>query len=157
MRLQAAPDDEEGGCACWKYVYEHYDCVVCPEYQILRYSTTNWEGYRDYKSGPKICAKCPTRALCTKAKNCEKTMQRHIWKEYKELANNARYTLDYIALYEKREETIERAFADAKEKHAMRYTRDRDSTRVANWEKLKFTAMNLEKLDRWWWQENCPP
>ena len=28
------------------------DCVICPEYQALNYSTTNRDGYREYKSDP---------------------------------------------------------------------------------------------------------
>ena len=54
-----------------------------------------------------------------------KTVQRHIWKEYEELADDARYTPEYRVLYKQRKETIERVFADAKEKHAMRYTQYR--------------------------------
>ena len=40
----------KGGHEWWKYVYdEFYDCVICPEYQILKYATTNRDGYREYK------------------------------------------------------------------------------------------------------------
>ena len=42
---------------------------------------------------------------------------RHVWKDYEELADDARYTPKYKDLYAKRKETIERVFADAKEKH----------------------------------------
>lgn len=52
----------------------------------------------------------------------------------------------YRDLYKRRKETIERAFADAKEKHAMRYTQYRGLAQVTNWVKLKFAAMNLKKL-----------
>ncbi|HPK53367.1 MAG TPA: transposase, partial [Smithellaceae bacterium] len=68
------------------------------------------------------------------------------WKDYEELADDARYTPEYRALYARRKETIERVFADAKEKHAMRYTHYRGLTQVTNWVKLKFAAMNLKKL-----------
>jgi len=51
----------------------------------------------------------------------------------------------YRELYKKRKETIERVFADAKEKHAMRYTRYRGLAQVTNWVKLKFAAMNLRQ------------
>ena len=96
--------------------------MLCPEYQVLAYRTTNWDGYREHKSEPKICVNCPTRHLCTRSKDCVKTVQRHIWKDYEKLANDARYTPQYRELYKRRKETIERVFADAKEKHAMRYT-----------------------------------
>ena len=138
------PQTMKGGHEWWKYVYdEFYDCVICPEYQVLNYSTTNRDGYREYKSDPK---------LCTHSKDCVKTVQRHIWKDYEELADDARYTPKYQDLYKQRKETIERVFADAKEKHAMRYTHYRGLAQVTNWVKLKFAAMNLKKLATWKWR-----
>ena len=83
---------------------------ICPEYLPLRDVTTN----RKYRSNPKICANCQTRHLCTHSKDCVKTVQRHIWKDYEELADDARYTPEYRDLYARRKETIERVFADAK-------------------------------------------
>ena len=121
----------------------------CPEYQLLAYRTTNRDGYREYCSDPKICAQCPSRQLCTRSKNCVKTVLRHIWKDYEELADDARYTPEYQELYSKRKETIERVFADAKEKHGMRYTHYRGLAQVSNWVRLKFAAMNLKKLANW--------
>ena len=147
------PQTMKNGHEWWKYVYdEFYNCVICPEYQPLKYSTTNRDGYREYKSDPNICAACPTRERCTHSKNCIKTVQRHIWKDYEELADDARYTPAYAQLYKCRKETIERVFADAKEKHAMRYTQYRGLAQVTNWVKLKFVAMNLKKLATWKWR-----
>ena len=148
------PQTMKNGHEWWKYVYdEFYDCVICPEYQPLKYSTTNRDGYREYKSDPNICAACPTRERCTHSKDCIKTVQRHIWKDYEELADDARYTPAYAQLYKCRKETIERVFADAKEKHAMRYTQYRGLAQVTNWVKLKFAAMNLKKLATWKWRD----
>lgn len=148
------PQIMKGGHPWFQYVYdEHYDCVICPEYQALQYTTTNRDGYREYKSNPKICTNCPTRELCTHARDCVKTVQRHIWKDYEELADDARYTPKYQQLYRRRKETIERVFADAKEKHAMRYTQYRGLAQVTNWVRLKFAAMNLKKLAKWKWKE----
>lgn len=97
----------------------HYNCIICPKYQVLSYRTTSRDGYREYKSDSRICAGCPTRHLCTHSKECVKAVQRHIWRDYEELAEDARYTPKYRELYKRRKETIERVFADAKEKHAM--------------------------------------
>ena len=69
---------------------------------------------------------------------------------------DARYTPKYQELYKRRKETIERVFADAKGKHAMRYTQYRGLAQVSNWVKLKFAVMNLKKLARWLWMENSP-
>ena len=57
-------------------------------------------------------------------------------------------------IYAKRKETIERVFADAKEKHGMRYTHMRGLARVTNWVRLKFAAMNLKKLAEWSWNSS---
>jgi len=78
-----------------------------------------------------------------------KTVLRHIWKDYEELADDARYTPKYKDLYARRKETIERVFADAKEKHGMRYTLYRGLVQVSNWVRLKFAAMNLKTLANW--------
>ena len=48
--------------------------------------------------------------------------------------------------YALRSQTIERVFADAKEKHAMRYTPYRGLPAVTAWVKIKFAAVNLKKL-----------
>ena len=50
---------KEGFFKKYKYVYdEYYDCYICPNNEILKYSTTNREGYKEYKSNQKICKKC---------------------------------------------------------------------------------------------------
>ncbi len=81
----------------------------------------------------------------------EKTVTKHVWLDYLETVEDIRYTPEYKDLYERRKETIERVFADAKEKHAMRYTPYRGLPQVTNWVRLKFAAMNLEKyaIHRW--------
>ena len=148
------PQTMKDGHEWWKYVYdEHFDCIICPEYQVLNYSTTNRDGYREYKSDPKICANCPTRHLCTNSKDCIKTVTRHIWKEYEEMADDARYTPIYQRMYKARKETIERVFADGKEKHGLRYTRYKGLAQVTNWVKLCFAAMNLKKFANWKWKD----
>ena len=45
-------------------------------------------------------------------------------------------------------------FADAKEKHAMRYTHHRGLAAVTRWVRLKFAAMNLKKLANWSWRNS---
>ena len=148
----------KGGHEWWKYVYdEYYDCVICPEYHTLHYATTDRDGYREYKSRNYICKNCPTREKCTHSNSYEKTVTLHVWQRYIELAEDARYTPEYKALYEKRKEKIERVFADAKEKHAMRFTYYRGLTHVTKWVRLKFAAMNLKKLAIWRWAGRPSP
>ena len=61
------------------------------------------------------------------------------------MAEEARYREKYRELYKERKEKIERVFADAKEKHGMRYTHHQGLAAVTNWVKLKFAAMNLKR------------
>lgn len=137
------------------YVYaEFYDCVICPENKVLHYSTTNREGYREYRSRPYICQQCPTRHQCTENAKFEKNVTRHIWQDWLQLEEDARYTARYKELYRIRQEKIECVFADAKEKHGMRYAHYRGLTQVIKWMKLKSTAMNLKKLAVWKWNHH---
>ena len=100
----------------YEYVYdEYYDCYICPNNEILSYSTTDKNGYKQYKSNPEKCKDCPLREKCTKSKNMQKIVTRHIWEEYKEEANANRYTKNWKENYPQRKETIERVFGDCKE------------------------------------------
>jgi transposase len=144
------PMTKKGFFKKYDYVYdEYYDCVLCPENQILKYSTTNRDGYREYKSNPRICANCPSRHKCTESKNCTKVVTRHVWEDYMELAEDVRLSPKGKEIYAKRKETIERVFADAKEKHFMRYTYYRGLAKLKMQTLLTFSAMNLKKLARW--------
>ncbi len=144
------PMSKKGFYRPYEYVYdEYYDCVICPHNQVLPYSTTNRNGYREFKSNPMICASCPDLSKCTDSKNHQKVVTKHIWHDYIELAEDFRHTRAGKASYSLRGETIERVFADAKEKHGMRYTLHKGLVRVGNWTKLKFAAMNMKKLALW--------
>ena len=110
------------------------------------YSTTNREGYREYKSKSYICRNCPVREQCTQNQQCVKTVTRHVWQDYIEQAEDIRHSPLGKKTYALRSQTIERVFADAKEKHAMRYTPYRGLTAVTAWVKLKFAALNLKKF-----------
>ena len=144
------PMTKKGNLEWYKYVYdEYYDRMICPEYKTLSYSTTNKNGYREYKSRPYICINCPKIERCTTSRNHQKTVARHIWQDYIEQAEDVRHSPRGKETYSMRSQTIERVFADAKEKHGMRYTQYRGLERVSNWVKLKYTAMNLKKLAMW--------
>lgn len=148
------PKTKAGNHPWYTYVYdEYFDDVICPEYKVLHYSTTNRNGYREYKSRPYLCKDCPTRAMCTQNAKYEKTVSRHIWQRFVEMAEDVRHTPIYRDIYKLRQQKIERVFADAKEKHGMRYTQYRGLAQVTNWVKLKFGAMNLKKLATWKWKQ----
>lgn len=71
------------------------------------------------------------------------------WQESLDLVEQLRKTERGKELYAMRKETIERVFADAKEKHAMRYTHHRGPARLSAWVRLKYAAMNLKKIAIW--------
>lgn len=112
----------------------------------MHYVTTNRERYRIYKSNPKDCEGCPFLSQCTKSKNQEKVITRHVWESYKEEANHIRHTDEWKKIYPQRKETIERVFADAKENHGMRFTRLRGLERNQHESLIIFSCHNLKKL-----------
>ncbi len=113
------------------FVYdEHFDCYICPENQVLRYSTTNREGRREYKSQPTICASCPLLSVCTESKNQQKVLSRHICQDYVDSCEEIRHQRGMKELYQRRKETIERLFGTAKEYHNFRYTRERGKSKM---------------------------
>ena len=77
---------------------------------------------------------------------------RDIWEDYIEQAEDIRHSPQGKESYCLRSQTIERVFADAKEKYGMRYTPYRGLKRVSMWVRLKYAAMNLKKLAMWKWK-----
>ena len=133
-----------------EYVYdEYYDCYICPNNKILKYTTTNRDGYREYKSNRCDCKNCPHIKQCTESKQNVKVVTRHVWENYIEQVEDIRHTVGIKEIYKLRSETIERVFADAKEKHGMRYTQYRGLDKVKMELNLLFACMNLKKLANW--------
>ena len=77
----------------FKYVYdEYYDCVLCPHDKVLSYSTTNREGYREYKSKSYVCENCPDLKCCTLSQSKTKVVTQHLWKDCIERAEDIRHS-----------------------------------------------------------------
>lgn len=147
------PRTKKGFFKKYEYVYdEYYDCYICPNHEVLSYTTTNREGYREYKSDGKKCRDCPYRSQCTESTNHVKVVTRHVWERYMEEAEDIRHTKGIKEIYQKRKESIERVFADAKEKHGMRYTQYRGLAKVKMELSLLFSCMNLKKMADWKWR-----
>ena len=130
------------------------DTYSCPRGEILRHTTTDREGKRTYRSIPEQCRNCPCKTKCGANEKGQKVHTTHIWQEYLDLVEQIRKTERAKEIYTQRKETIERVFADAKEKHAMRYTHHRGLAAVTRWVRLKFAAMNLKKLAIWSWNDS---
>jgi transposase len=142
------PSGKKGYFRPYEYVEdEYYNCVLCPEDGVLDYKGVTKDGHRKYVGDKQKCPGCVSKAKCTSGK--VKTVLKHIWREYLECAEDYRHSPEGKASYSLRSRTIERVFADAKEKHGMRYTVLRGLRCVSNWLTLKFAAMNLKKLAMW--------
>ena len=129
------------------YAYdEYYDCYICPNNHTLEYTTTNRDGYREYKSCGITCANCPYLSQCTESKDHVKVITRHIWESYMEQCEEIRQTLGMKELYSHRKETIERLFGTAKENHGFRYTQLFGKARMEMKVALTFACLNLKKL-----------
>ena len=112
---------------------------------VFEVSKNNTE---DIKSDPKDCEGCPFLKQYTNSKNYQKVITRHVWEEYIELANEIRYTEDWKEIYPLRKETIERVYADCKEKHGLRFTRLRVLKKNQHESLIIFGCHNLSKLAR---------
>lgn len=131
----------------YEYAYdEYYDCYICPNNKTLEYSTTNREGYREYKSCGAVCVECPYLAQCTGSKDHVKVITRHVWEDYLETCEDIRCTIGMKELYSQRKETIERLFGTAKEAHGFRYTNMIGKARMMMKAGLTFACLNLKKL-----------
>ena len=141
------PMTKDGFFKKYEYVYdEYYDCYLCPNNQVLNYSTTNRDGYREYKSCGLICESCPYQTQCTNSRDHVKVVTRHVWEPYMEMCEDIRYTIGMKELYSQRKETIERIFGTAKENHGFRYTQMIGKARMEMKVGLTFACMNLKKL-----------
>lgn len=103
------PMTKEGFFKKQDYVYDElYDCYICPNNHTLSYTTTNRDGYKEYKSCGNVCASCPYLEQCTASKTHVKVIMRHVWEEYLEQSEEIRHTLGNKEVYALRKETIER-------------------------------------------------
>lgn len=144
------PMTQKGYFKKHEYVYDEYnDAYICPNNEFLRYSTTNKTGYREYKSNPRVCEKCPYINQCTTSRNHTKVVTQHVWNDYLETCADIRYEIGSKEIYSKRKETIERCFADGKENFGLRFTRYRGIKRVTQSLLLIFACMNFKKFALW--------
>ena len=148
------PTHREGYLRKKDFTYdETADCYLCPQNQILRYHTTNRDGYREYVSESSTCRNCELLGQCTTSKNCVKVVTRHIWQDYKDEVNAHRYEDQGKAIYKRRKETVERSFADGKELHGHRYARFRGLSKVQAQCLLSAACQNMKKIALLLWRE----
>lgn len=131
----------------YEYVYdEYYNQYICPNMKVLKYTTTNRDGYREYKSNPVECSQCPFITTCTESKEKRKLIQRHLWEDDMERCEDIRHSLGMKAIYNNRKQTIERLFGTAKEFHGLRYTNLIGKEKMHMKIGLTFACLNIKKL-----------
>ena len=141
------PGGKKGMMKKRQFVYdEYYDCYLCPENQVLKYTTTNRDGYREYKSNPKVCRDCTLLNQCTTSRNHIKVITRHVWEKYKEAVDEHRYEEYGKKIYKRRKETVERSFADSKQLHGHRYAKMRGIKKVTEQCLLAAISQNIKKI-----------
>lgn len=131
----------------WKFKYnQETNTYRCPNGEDLGYRTTTRQGYREYVSNPKKCKTCPLLEQCTRSKNHQKVVTRHVWEDAKEQIRENRLSKSGKNLYKKRKETVERSFADAKQLHGLRYCRLRGIQKVQEQALMTAACQNIKKI-----------
>ena len=129
----------------YEFVYDEYNNIyICPNEKDLIPTGINKDGYIIYKVDQHDCSNCPFKEHCTKGKY--KQVLRHVWEEYKEMANEYRQEIKVKEIYKQRSQHIERIFADGKMKYGLRYTYFRGKERVHRELTLLYACMNLKKF-----------
>lgn len=138
---------QKGKFGKYKFRYiKEWDVYICPERNYLEYTTTNRQGYKEYKCKNDKCVRCPSRCQCLSEKAKTKSLRRHIWEDYKDEFYIFTHTEEGKEIYSKRKETVERSFADAKELFGLRYCRMRGLAKVAEQCLLTAAAQNMKKI-----------
>lgn len=134
-----------------KFVYDsQHDWFICPNQCLATPRGISKEtGYVVYRTSAKDCNQCPLRKHCLSKTAKAKTLNRHIWQKFIDEAELIRMTEYHRRYYALRKRTIERVFADAKEKHGLRYTRVKGKQKVQDETLLVYACMNLKKMAMW--------
>jgi hypothetical protein len=112
----------------------------------LGYAATSRDGYRQYKSDPAVCRDCLLLHCCTRSRNHQKVMVRHVWEADRERINQNRLSRWGKRVCERGRETVERSFADARQLHGHRYARYRGLSRVRPQCLLAAACQNMKKI-----------
>lgn len=136
-----------------EFEYDKVSAVfICPNKQVLTpRGIQRKTGYVIYRSEAKDCRECPMREKCLSKTSCTKSMVRHIWQWALDEAEKVRQTSYHKQYYPIRSKTIERVFADSKEKHGMRFTRHKGKRKVLDETRIIFSVMNIKKIAQWAW------
>ena len=107
---------------------ETNNVYISPEGSIYRFYSINRQGYRIYRNESK------------------KQLRVSIYQLYFDYVRELRLSDYGKEIYSQRKETIERCFADFKERHFGRYTHYRGLNKVRDHTLLSFASMNMKKM-----------
>ena len=127
----------------FKYILEA-DLIICPNGNTLTKNNVSKDGYIEYTIEPHNCSNCPSREKCLKQYK-KKTIRRNIYQDVIDECRNYRLSEEGKEIYKLRKQTIERVFADGKEKHGLRYTRFKGLQKNRHIRCLLYACMNLKK------------
>ena len=97
---------QKGKYGKYKFHYlPEWDVYICPENNYLEYVTTDRNGYKEYKCKGDRCANCPRREECLSAKQERKSLRRHVWEDFKDMAYAFTHTEKGKNIYKRRKET----------------------------------------------------
>ena len=131
-----------------KRMFDYYmeiDSYICPNKKILVPWNISRDGYIEYRINKKECGSCPYLKECLKNSNF-KSIRRNLYEDCLEKAREYRLSPEGKEIYKQRQETIERVFAEGKEKHCLRYTRYRGLKRNRDMRALLYACLNIKKL-----------
>lgn len=122
----------------------------CPNHETLtQRSVDRKNGYIVYKTSVQQCKECPYKHKCLSKSVKTKEVRKHIWQDNLDQVELIRKSEFHAKYYPCRAQTIERDFADGKEKHGLRFTRLNGIKKVQDEVLLIFSMMNLKKIAKW--------
>lgn len=127
----------------FKYIME-VNSFLCPNGNLLTFNNIDKNGYMQYTIDKYNCEGCPFKKECYK-NYLRKVVRRHLYQDYLDVCRNYRLSEEGKETYKQRKETIERVFADGKEKHGLRYTRFKGLEKNRHLRCLLYACMNIKK------------
>lgn len=128
----------------FKFILE-IDSFICPNGKLLYKNNISKDGYIEYVISSHDCENCPFKKECLRNYK-RKVVRRHIYQDVADMCKNYRLSDEGKEIYKLRKETIERVFADGKEKHGLRYTRFKGLQKNKHIRSLLYACLNIKKV-----------
>lgn len=133
-----------------KFIYDNkHDCYICPAGNILKYKQfKRRENCVVYQAEYKTCKRCNHYEKCVTGTKAGRQLQRSIYKEYLDWADNCLPTYERKRLMARRKHKAEGSFADAANNHGFKRSRFRGIEKVQIQNVMIAAIQNLRKLMR---------